>query len=287
MAPALPKPRRGDATDGVAEDLTGILPADRRRRWYERELGWPTTDGEPLGLPTGLRFDALGLPADAGVAVLARVRPTGPVALDRRAGTLWFLTAVGSADELPELLRWLEWDGIALDLTALGSGGRIPAPAPVGARFPRSRTSGPSGAGGTDGAGGTKGTDATARPDRDAPVAHEDRENRAARESREYPETPGEGKPRERGPSDPREAVWLRPPRPGRELEPTLPVTGLGGGRLAPDYVRLVSAAATECHRARLLRAGRSRRGPTGDQPLAFSYASRISAGTRPRSLTL
>ncbi len=277
MAPAVPQPRPGDPTGDPTGDVAGHLPGDlahalpaaRRRHWYEHELGWPTTGGEPLGLPTGLRFDALGLPADAGVAVLARVRPTGPVALDRRAGTLWFLTAVGSADELPELLRWLEWDGIALDLTALGSGGRIPAPAPVGVRFPRSRTSG---------------TGGTARPERQTRV---DRESRAPRENREYPETPGKGRPWERGPSDPREAVWLRPPRPGREVEPTLPVTGLGGGRLAPDYVRLVSAAATECHRARLLRAGRSRRGPTGDQPLAFSYASRISAGTRPRSLTL
>ncbi|WP_171166471.1 SCO3374 family protein [Streptomyces sp. I05A-00742] len=227
---ALPGPRAPQ--DAVPRSPAG--PEARRRHWYEHELGWPTTDGEPLGLPTGVRFDALGLPAGAGAAVLARVRPTGPVALDRRAGTLWFLTAAGSADELPELLRWLEWDGIALDLTARGDGGRIPAPVPVGIRSRR---------------GGT---------------------------------------PAESGPSDPREAVWLRPPRPGCEVEPTLPVTGLGGGGRAPDLVRLVSAAATECHRARLLRAGRSRRGrPTGVQPLAFSYASRMSAGTRPRSLTL
>ncbi|NGO71876.1 hypothetical protein [Streptomyces boncukensis] len=51
---------------------------------------------------------------------------------------------------------------------------------------------------------------------------------------------------------DPREAaVWLRPPGPGREP---------AGAGPAPDLVRLVSAAATECHRARL-----------GLQPLAFS----------------
>ncbi|SDK41949.1 SCO3374 family protein [Streptomyces indicus] len=60
-------------------------------------------------------------------------------------------------------------------------------------------------------------------------------------------------------------AVWLRPPEPGCEVEPTLPaLTGLGGGAQAspgPDLVRLVDAAATECHRARLLRAA---------QPLAF-----------------
>ncbi|MFG3260486.1 hypothetical protein [Streptomyces sp. NPDC048172] len=54
---------------------------------------------------------------------------------------------------------------------------------------------------------------------------------------------------------DPREAaVWLRPPEPG--CGPGMPETT---GRPV-DLVRLVSAAATECHRARL-----------GLQPLAFS----------------
>lgn len=54
---------------------------------------------------------------------------------------------------------------------------------------------------------------------------------------------------------DPREAaVWLRPPGPGREAD-----------RI--DLVRLVSAAATECHRARLRSTARKSR----DQPLAFS----------------
>ncbi|MER7176416.1 SCO3374 family protein [Streptomyces mesophilus] len=61
-------------------------------------------------------------------------------------------------------------------------------------------------------------------------------------------------------------AVWLRPPEPGCEVEPTLPaLTTLGGGMNAgPDLVRLVDAAANECHRARLLNA-------TASQPLAFS----------------
>jgi hypothetical protein len=54
---------------------------------------------------------------------------------------------------------------------------------------------------------------------------------------------------------DPGEAaVWLRPPGPGREAD-----------RI--DLVRLVSAAATECHRARLRSAARMCR----DQTLAFS----------------
>ncbi|GHF63280.1 hypothetical protein GCM10010218_51060 [Streptomyces mashuensis] len=196
-------------------------------------LGWPTgptAGGRPLELLTGVRFDALGLPAGAGFAVLRRVRATGPVALDRRRRELWFLTAVGTAEEVPELLGWLDWGGVALELTVLGPGGRIVAPAPV-----------------TDGPG-----------------------------------------PREPyGPVRAAEAVWVRPPWPGDDLEPTLPVTGLGGGRGAPDLVRLVGAAATECHRARLLRAAGARRGQlpgglprgrpsgrpgrAGDQALAFS----------------
>lgn len=56
-------------------------------------------------------------------------------------------------------------------------------------------------------------------------------------------------------PDDPREAAaWLRPPEPGREAD-------------GVDLVRLVSAAATECHRARLRRAAHMSRA----QPLAFS----------------
>lgn len=61
----------------------------------------------------------------------------------------------------------------------------------------------------------------------------------------------------------PREAaVWLRPPGPGYEVSRV-------------DLVRLVSAAATECHSARLRRAtgpcGRTGRSPGTSQPLAFS----------------
>ncbi|MFF3750665.1 SCO3374 family protein [Streptomyces sp. NPDC002018] len=97
-------------------------------RWYETELGWAAEAGPPVLLPTGLRFDALELPADAGAAVLRRIGPTGPVALS--GGRIALLVAAGSADELPGLLDWLEWGGIALELTALGTGGRITAPAP-------------------------------------------------------------------------------------------------------------------------------------------------------------
>ncbi|MEU0838117.1 SCO3374 family protein [Streptomyces sp. NPDC005962] len=67
---------------------------------------------------------------------------------------------------------------------------------------------------------------------------------------------PPPGEPGAAGGRCPQEAaVWLRPPEPGGGVEPTLPVTALGGDGDAPDLVRLVGAAATECHRARLLRA--------------------------------
>jgi hypothetical protein len=219
-------------------------PLDHVRSWYEDELGWPTTGSEPVELLTGLRFDVLEMPADAGRAVLRRWPRTGPVALLRAGGDgkqpsdrpkLLMLIAAGGAEELPGILEWLEWGSLAPDLTARGAGGRMPAPSfPTGT----SQASPPCGFGGREAAG------------------------------------------------------WVRPPRPGYEAENSLPTTGLGtgigDGGGAPDLVRLVSAAATQCHRARLLRAGNAQSDRAyGDQPLAFSNASRMSAGTRPRSLTL
>ncbi|MFH8571789.1 SCO3374 family protein [Streptomyces sp. NPDC017993] len=253
MARALPRPRS---------------PLSAVRRWYEEELGWPTTGTEPVELLTGLRFDVLELPAEAGTAVLRRLPHTGPVALlrdprgargphgARRAECggwcahcghdgkrhadrpkLLILIAAGGAEELPGILEWLEWGDLVPDLTARGAGDRIPAPS---LPTPALRTAGPSSCGfGTREAAG-----------------------------------------------------WLRPPEPGCEAGNSLPTTGFGAGigdvGGAPDLVRLVSAAATECHRARLLRARKAQSDRAcGDQPLAFSYASRMSAGTRPRSLTL
>jgi hypothetical protein len=108
--------------------------------WYEHELGWPTAGTVPPGpvvtavtiLVTGVRFDVLDVPAEAGFEVLdlrrfARATATGPVVLDGRRMRL--LVAAGSAEELPGLLDWLEWGEIPLDLTALGAGGWMPAPA--------------------------------------------------------------------------------------------------------------------------------------------------------------
>ncbi|GGZ83195.1 hypothetical protein GCM10010371_48650 [Streptomyces subrutilus] len=171
--------------------------------WYGRVLGWAVVGGPPVQLVTGVRFDVLELPSDAGAALLRGPVATGPVALMGRR--MRFLVAAGSADELEGLLGWLEWGGVALDLAALGAGGRITAPAPPGT---------------------------------------------------------GCGK-------GPREAaVWLRPPEKGCEaLLPALPAPGRGAGPgCGPDLVRLVAAAATECHRARL-----GRRTARDRQPLAFS----------------
>ncbi|MFP3988742.1 SCO3374 family protein [Streptomyces sp. E11-3] len=110
----------------------GPLPeGDLVRQWYETELGWATASGPPLQLLTGLRFDVLQMPAEAGYAVLRRLGdalPKGPVAL--AGDLLQLLVAAGSADELPGLLDWLEWGSLALDLTAFGVGGRITAPPP-------------------------------------------------------------------------------------------------------------------------------------------------------------
>ncbi|WP_405854693.1 SCO3374 family protein [Streptomyces sp. NBC_00090] len=52
-------------------------------------------------------------------------------------------------------------------------------------------------------------------------------------------------------------AVWLRAPVPGREVESSLPAlpSAPWGRADAPCLVRLVAAAAAECHRARLLSA--------------------------------
>ncbi|MFG2498702.1 SCO3374 family protein [Streptomyces sp. NPDC048441] len=193
----------------VPQPRLPVEQSDPVRQWYENELGWATAErrtGLPVQLLTGLRFDVLRLPAEAGFAALRHLGPKAPVAL--RGETMRLFVAAGSADELPGLLDWLEWGGIPLDLTAIGSGGRIDAPTPPG-------WSGSQGA-----------------------------------------------------------AVWLRPPEPGCEVEPTLPalpsLSCVGGGTVphsdpavGSGLVRLVDTAATQCHRVRLRRTRR--------QPLAFS----------------
>ncbi|NEB80580.1 hypothetical protein G3I40_36030 [Streptomyces sp. SID14478] len=105
--------------------------SDPVRQWYEDELGWATSSGpEGARLCTGLGFDVLELPADAGFAMLRRLDPRSPVAV--HGETMQLLVAAGSADELPGLLDWLEWGSLPLDLVALGAGAFIGAPTPPG-----------------------------------------------------------------------------------------------------------------------------------------------------------
>ncbi|WAX78715.1 SCO3374 family protein [Streptomyces sp. KMM 9044] len=106
-------------------------PDDPVLRWYEDEQGWPTLPGSPVRLSVGVRFDVLDVPAEAGRAALERLELRGPVAL--QGGRTRLLVAVGSAEELPGLLAWLEWGTLALDLAAVGAGGLIDAPPPPGA----------------------------------------------------------------------------------------------------------------------------------------------------------
>lgn len=208
--PLLPYPRRPQDPD------------ERIRGWYENDLGWATVPGTPVRLIAGRRFDVLDVPAAAGYAALRRLAPgRAPVAV--RGQRMWLLVAAGSAEELPGVLRWLEWGGLPLDITAIGAGGTIEAPLPPG----------PPGAGlpgqGVDVRG----------PSPWGPDARR-------------PEGPAQGA-----------AVWLRPPGAGCEVEASLPTVsalsalptpGATGG--APNLVRLVDTVATECHRVRLRRAG-------------------------------
>jgi hypothetical protein len=204
------------------------------RQWYEEELGWACAPPPSAGvrLLTGLRFDVLELPADPGFAVLRRLRPTCPVALV--GGVMRLLVTVGGAEELPGLLEWLEWGSLPLELRAIGVGGRVEAPPPPGWPLP--------------------------------PVP--DWKPAGVRQGVRRAEGAGERTGRQGA------AVWLRPPEPGCEVEPTLPglpsltalacgVTAPADGQYrpvrAPDLVRLVKTAATECHRFRLRKRPRQR----------------------------
>ncbi|WP_326786310.1 SCO3374 family protein [Streptomyces sp. NBC_00151] len=227
-------------------------PVDPVRQWYENELGWATVPGSPVRLVTGLRFDVLEVPAEAGFPALRHLGPASPVALHGERMRL--LVAAGSAEELPGLLDWLEWGTLALDLTAIGAGGSIGAPPPP-----------------DPGVAVAPDPGAPASPGPLAPPAGFG----ARPEGR--PEDGPRARPGDRRPAGPETrrgsrgaARWLRPPMPGRAVEPALPtLSALGGGTAgggvggAPDLVRLVQTMATQCHRVRL------RRAPA--QPLAFS----------------
>ncbi|MCZ4512000.1 SCO3374 family protein [Streptomyces sp. ActVer] len=227
MVPTVPPPRRPPGTSHPRDSGHPGHASRAVRHWYENELGWPTVPGTPVDLPTGLRFDVLDAPVEAGYAALRHLVPGSPVAV--RADRMRILVAAGSADELPGLLDWLEWGALTLDLRAIGEGGRIEAPLPPG----------------------------TPRP-AGTPVhipAHTSRTSHTSVETAvDIAVDSSQGA-----------AVWLRPPEPGCEVEPSLPtLSALGGGvGGAPDLVRLVDTMATECHRIRLRR--------SCAQPLAMS----------------
>ncbi|MFI2203016.1 SCO3374 family protein [Streptomyces sp. NPDC020192] len=103
-------------------------PDERARHWYENDLGWTIVPGRPLRLLTGVRFDVLDMPAEAGAGALRHLAPGSPVAL--RGDRMELLVAAGSAEELPGLLDWLEWSAVPLDLRALGAGDALEAPLP-------------------------------------------------------------------------------------------------------------------------------------------------------------
>ncbi|MFJ7152176.1 SCO3374 family protein [Streptomyces sp. NPDC100445] len=119
----VPLPRRPPGPDA---------PDARLRHWYENDLGWPTVPGRPLRLRTGVLFDVLDVPAEAGARVLRLLAPGSPVAL--RGDRMELLLAAGGAEEVPGVLEWLEWGAVRLDLRLLGAGGTVRAPArPAGA----------------------------------------------------------------------------------------------------------------------------------------------------------
>ncbi|QYX78296.1 SCO3374 family protein [Streptomyces akebiae] len=132
----VPLPRRpldpSASSAAASRDVPGETPCDAVRWWYENDLGWATVPGTPVHLITGLRFDVLDVPVEAGVAALRHLGPVpgpgSPVALC--GGRMLLLVAAGSAEELPGLLQWLDWGGLDLDLTAVGTGGHMVAPTP-------------------------------------------------------------------------------------------------------------------------------------------------------------
>ncbi|MGW0967904.1 SCO3374 family protein [Streptomyces sp. NPDC002516] len=244
MVATVPVPRRpsdpGDPVDPVC-------------RWYENELGWQAVPGVPVRLVTGLRFDVLEVPAEAGFPALRHLGPGSPVALHGERMRL--LVAAGSAEELPGLLDWLEWGALALDLTAIGADGSIEAPPPPGPGVAVAPDPGdPASPGPRGAAPSVSGARPGGRPE----------DGLRARPGERPGACPGTG-------TGPRGATrWLRPPEPGREVETALPtLSALGGGAVgggvggAPDLVRLVQTMATQCHRVMLRRARA--------QPLAVS----------------
>jgi hypothetical protein len=105
-------------------------------RWYADSRRWPTVPdatGRPL-LPVGDEFDVVEVAAAAGRDALERLTAYGQAALAPGPvaatghGRYRFFVAPGGRDDLDELLEWLDWGGIALDIRAYGRGDLLVAP---------------------------------------------------------------------------------------------------------------------------------------------------------------
>ncbi|QIY97475.2 SCO3374 family protein [Streptomyces sp. S1D4-11] len=194
-----------------------LHPSDPVRQWYENELGWATVPASPLRLVAGLRFDVLDVPAEAGVRALRHLGPASPVALH---------TSRSAPREDPAARRekWLTRHGTRMWLlVAAGSAEELPGLLDWLEWGALALDLTAIGAGGSI----------------EAPLPPG---------MPEGPLTTDGGRVRCAG-----AAVWLRPPEPGCEVEPSLPtLSAVGGGGGAPDLVRLVDTVATQCHRVRL-----------------------------------
>ncbi|MFF8728806.1 SCO3374 family protein [Streptomyces sp. NPDC015171] len=264
MTSTAPLPRRPFDSGAPAGLDPSAGPDARARHWYENDLGWPTVPAGPLRLLTGVRFDVLDVPAEAGAEALRHLAPGSPVAL--RGDRMELLVAVGGAEELPGLLDWLEWGPVPLDLRVLGAGDLLEAPVP-----PAGVVAVRPGSGGRE----------SVRPESlriesppDSPRAESPRTDSRRVDSprSESPPAPFPLAECPRAGSAQGAAVWLRPPRPGAEAEASLPaMPGVGREGSAPDLVRLVDTVAAQCHRVRLRRACAGHPAGRRNQPLAFS----------------
>ena len=115
--------------------------------------------------------DVVSVPEAAGREALARLlgygQPAvapGPVALSA-AGRVLFYVAAGGAEDLPELLEWLDWGGVRLDLTAVPAAEltdppvRWLHPSTVPMQRPGGGAGNPGGSGGAGALSGAEGAD--------------------------------------------------------------------------------------------------------------------------------
>jgi hypothetical protein len=203
-----------------------LHPSDPVRQWYENELGWATVPGSPLRLAAGLRFDVLDVPAEAGVRALRHLGPVSPVALHASR-------SAPCEDPAARREKWPARHGKRMWLlVAAGSAEELPGLLDWLEWGALALDLTAIGAGGSI----------------EAPLPPG------------VPEGPltadGAGTDGPGGSGPQGAAVWLRPPEPGCEVEPSLPtLSAVGGDGGAPDLVRLVDTVATQCHRVRLRRA--------------------------------